>query len=40
MTVSGELALLVSHLSAFSYISGSDVDETLVQGFSAEGSSS
>jgi len=30
--------LLVSHLSAFSYINGGDVDEASVQGFSAEGS--
>jgi len=36
--VSGELVLLVSHLSTFLYISGSDVDEASVQGFSAEGS--
>jgi len=36
VTLSGESALLVSHLSAFSYISGSDVDETPIQGFSAE----
>ena len=38
VTVSGESALLVSHLSAFSYISGSDVVEMFVQGFSVEGS--
>jgi len=37
ITVNGELTLLVSHLSAFSYISGGDVDEASVQGFSAEG---
>lgn len=36
ITVSGESALLVSHLSAFSYISGGDVDEASVQGFSVE----
>jgi len=36
--MSVELALLVSHLSAFSYISGSNVDETSAQGFSTEGS--
>jgi len=39
ITVNGESALLVSHMSAFSYISGGDVDEASVQGFSAEGSS-
>ena len=38
VTVSGESALLVSHLSAFSYISRNDVDETSVQGFAAKGS--
>jgi len=36
ITVSGESALLVSHLSAFSYISGGDVDEASVQGFFVE----
>ena len=36
--VNGESALLVSHLSAFSYIGGGDVGEASVQGFSAEGS--
>jgi len=36
--VNGESTLLVSHLSAFSYISGGDMDEASVQGFSAEGS--
>jgi len=35
--VNGEYALLVSHLSAFSYIGGGDVGESSVQGFSAEG---
>jgi len=38
VTVSGESALLVSHLSAFSYISGSSMNGTLFQGLSAEGS--
>jgi len=35
--VNGESALLVSHLSAFSYIGGGDVGEASVQGFFAEG---
>jgi len=35
--VNGESALLVSHLSAFSYIGGGEVEESSVQGFSAEG---
>jgi len=34
--LNGEFALLVSHLSAFSYIGGGDVGEASVQGFSAE----
>ena len=34
--MNGESALLVSHLSAFSYISGGDVGEASIQGFSAE----
>jgi len=34
--VNGGSGLLVSHLSAFSYISGGDVGEASVQGFSAE----
>jgi len=38
VTVSSESALLVSPLSAFSYISGSDVDEAPIQGFFVEGS--
>jgi len=36
ITVNGESAMLVSHLSAFSYIGGGDVGEASVQGFSAE----
>jgi len=36
--VNGQSALLVSHLSTFSYIGGGDVDEASVQGFSARGS--
>ena len=35
--MNGEYALLVSHLSVFSYIGGGDVGESSVQGFSAEG---
>jgi len=38
VTVRGESALLVIHLSVFSYISGSDADEASVQVFSAKGS--
>jgi len=36
VTLSGESALLVSHLSAFSYISGGSMDGTSFQGLSAE----
>jgi hypothetical protein len=36
ITVSGEEAFLVSHLSAFSYISADDTDDTLFQGLSVE----
>ena len=38
ITANGESAMLVIHLSAFSYIGGGDVDEAFVQGFSADGS--
>jgi hypothetical protein len=37
---SGEEALLVSHLSAFSYISADDTDDTSFQGLSVEGEGS
>ena len=37
ITVSGESALLVSHLSAFSYIGGSDTEGSSFQGLSAVG---
>jgi hypothetical protein len=40
VTVSGEEALLVSHLSAFSYISADGVDGTSFQGLSVEGKDS
>jgi len=36
--MNGESALLVSHLSAFFYISGNSTDESSFQGLSAEGS--
>ena len=37
ITVNRESALMVSHLSAFSYISGGDMDEASVQGFFVQG---
>lgn len=36
--MNGESVLLVSHLSAFSYISGGSTDETSFQGLTVEGS--
>jgi hypothetical protein len=40
VTMSGEEALLVSHLSAFSYIGADDTDGTSFQGLSVEGEGS